>query len=194
MSAAGVSSRSAAMKARWADPEFRQRMVCAIKHRMALVWADPEFRERRTEAARIDMTRRMAMPDYSARAMQALDGSDAQTRCANRAKSAAKLREKWSDPEWREKRRAELRAAMLERLADPVMRANMIEKRRARGKLPPSRKVLAKRIARAVAAGVIVPGWVPADLADTYLAIAGQRNEIAAAAEIRRIKRERGAA
>src|ERR1051325_3447737 len=107
MSDIGDRSLSALMKARWADPEFRRRMLArwsdhekrkrfteairgfmqdpAYRHKMRLAtaknWADPEYRERTTERSLAANRRNWADPEYRERITRQLQDNRPVYRC-----------------------------------------------------------------------------------------------------------------
>jgi len=117
----GLARRSEGMKARWADPEERERLRASIRAANIESWADPETRANRANAMK---GHRKTMTSEAVEARRK-NLEKARTPEAQ-AKFAEAVKDQWSDPAQKAKHSDGMRAAW----KDPVKRASMLANRK----------------------------------------------------------------
>jgi len=116
------------MERRWADPEWRARVIPKISEASSKSWQDPRYRQKVLDGLNDSIAREKmseggkkcwADPECRQRLLSALNDP------VLRKKHIARMKKRWTDPEWRAKFIQKRRADMTKRWKDSKYRAQM---------------------------------------------------------------------
>ncbi|MBK8909162.1 MAG: hypothetical protein IPM60_15135 [Rhodospirillales bacterium] len=140
IAAKSARCRRCHMRAKSADPAFRERQAEAVRAHLAERWQDPAFRERQAEAVRAHLAERWQDPAFRKRQAEAVRAVWQDP--AFRKRQAEAVRAVWQDPAFR-KRQAEAVRAVWQ---DPAFRKRQAEAVRAVWQDPAFRKRQAEAV------------------------------------------------